>query len=97
MSLNALEEAKKIILDGLRGYNVTVYLFGSRSIGTASPISDIDVAVYPKESLPSGLLSKIREELEESRIPYSVELVDLTHLSQSWLEKIQKDGVVWKD
>ena len=97
MSLNALEEAKEIILDGLRGYNVAVYLFGSRAIGTASAISDIDVAVYPKESLPSGLLSKIREELEESRIPYSVELVDLTHLCQSWLEKIQKDGVVWKD
>ena len=97
MSLNALEEAKEIILDGLRGYNVAVYLFGSRAIGTASAISDIDVAVYAKESLPSGLLSKIREELEESRIPYSVELVDLTHLCQSWLEKIQKDGVVWKD
>ena len=97
MSLNALEEAKKIILGRLKGYNVAVFLFGSRATGNASPISDIDVAIYPKKSLPSGLLSTIREELEESVIPYSVDLVDLTQLSQSWLEKIQKDGVVWKD
>ena len=97
MSLNALEEVKSIILGGLKGFNVAVFLFGSRATGTAIPISDIDVAVYPKESLPSGLLSTIREELEESGIPFSVDLVDLTQLSQSWVEKIQKDGVVWKD
>ena len=97
MSLNALEEAKKIILGGSKEYKVAVFLFGSRATGTAGPISDIDIAVYPKESLPSGLLSTIREELEESGIPFSVDLVDLTQLSQSWVEKIQKDGVVWKD
>ena len=97
VSLNALEEAKRIILAGLKGYNVAVFLFGSRARGTAGPISDIDVAIYPKECLPAGLLSTIREELEESGIPYSVDLVDLTQLSQSWLEKIQRDGVAWKD
>ena len=97
VSLNALEEAKRIILGGLKGYNVAVFLFGSRATGTAGPISDIDVAIYPKECLPAGLLSTIREELEESGIPYSVDLVDLTQLSQSWLEKIQRDGVAWKD
>ena len=59
---------------------MAVFLFGSRSIGNASPISDIDVAIYPKKSLHSGPLSSIREELEESGIPYSVDLVDLTQL-----------------
>ena len=67
---NALEEVKEIILSGLKEYRVMVFLFGSRATGRASSISDIDVAIYPKEELPSGLLSTIREKLEESGIPY---------------------------
>ena len=97
MLLNALEETKKIILHRLKGYEVAVFLFGSRATGTASPISDIDVAVYPKEELPPGLLSTIREELEESGIPYSVDLVDMSQLGSSWRERIKREGVVWKD
>jgi predicted nucleotidyltransferase len=97
ISLNALEEAKRIILGGLKGYDVAVFLFGSRARGVATAFSDIDVALYPKEILPPGLLSSIREELEESGIPYLVEIVDLTQLSQSWLEEIKRDGVVWKE
>src|SRR5260221_1932258 len=41
------------------------YLFGSRARGKAQRWSDIDVAIDPAKSLPSGLLSNIREALEE--------------------------------
>ena len=97
IQLNAVEEARKIILQGLKGYKVKVLLFGSRATGQASRTSDIDVAVYPIESLPPGVLSTIRQELEESKILYSVDLVDMSQLGPAWLENIQRDGILWKD
>ncbi len=57
IQLNAVEEARKIILRGLKGYRVQVLLFGSRATGQASRTSDIDVALYPREPLPPGVLS----------------------------------------
>ncbi|MDY7036482.1 MAG: nucleotidyltransferase domain-containing protein [Thermodesulfobacteriota bacterium] len=95
--LNSLEEARKIILKGLKGYRVKVLLFGSRATGQSSRTSDIDVAIYPREPLPHGLLSTIRQELAESKIPYSVDLVDMSQLGPAWLERIQMDGILWKD
>ena len=95
--LNPLEEARKIILKGLKGYRVKVLLFGSHATGRASRTSDIDVAIYPREPLPHGLLSAIRQELAESKIPYSVDLVDMSQLRPAWLESIQMDGILWKD
>ena len=97
ISSNALEEAKKIILQGLKGYRVKVLLFGSRATGQASRTSDIDVAVFPREPLPPGVLSTIRQELEDSKIPYSVDLVDMSQLGSAWLENIQRDGILWKN
>ena len=97
ITLKALEEAKKIILLGLKGYRVKVLLFGSRATGQASRTSDIDVAVYPKEPLPPGVLSTIRQELGESKIPCSVDLVDMSQLGPAWFENIKRDGVPWTD
>lgn len=96
-SANALEEARKIILKGLRGYRVLVFLIGSQARGQASRISDVDVAVQPLEPLPPGLLSTIREELEESSILYSVDLVDVSQLGPEWIESIKRDWVPWSD
>lgn len=97
IALNALEEARKIIILGLKEYRVKVLLFGSRATGQASRTSDIDVAVYPEEPLSPGVLSTIRQELDESKIPYFVDLVDMSQLGPAWLENIQRDGVQWTD
>lgn len=61
------------------------------------PTSDIDVAVRPLEPLPRGVLSVIRDELEESNIPYSVDLVDVSQLGPKWIESIKRDWVPWSD
>lgn len=96
-STEALEEARKIILKGLKEYRVQVFLFGSHAKSKAGRTSDIDVAVWPSEPLPQGVLSTIRQELEESNIPYSVDLVDVSQLSPKWAENIKRDWVPWTD
>ena len=83
------------MLKRLKGYPVEVYLFGSQATGQAGDISDIDVAVSPLKKLPVGLLSRIRQEFEESNVPYQVDLVDLSRMGNEWLERVRAEGVRW--
>ena len=93
---NILEKVREIILKGLKEYHVKIFLFGSQARGQARRTSDIDIIIQPLEPLPHGVLSIIREELEESNIPYSVDLVDISQLGPEWIESIKKDWVLWK-
>lgn len=90
-----LVEVRRIILEGLSGYAVRVYLFGSRARGEGSRASDIDVAVLPLTPLPPWVLSVLRENLEESGVPYQVDLVDLSLADPAFRERILKEGVLW--
>ena len=92
-----LEEVKRLIYQGLRGYRARVYFFGSRSRGQASPSSDIDVAILPLEPLPTGILSTIRERLEEGSIPYQVDLVDLSVADPGFKKRVIEEGILWID
>jgi len=95
--MNHLEEVKRIVLKGLRGQRAKVCLFGSRARGDAARFSDIDVGVLPLEPLPPGLLSAIREELEESNVPFRVDLVDLSDAGSTFREQVEKEGQLWTD
>jgi len=92
-----LSETRRIVLEFLAPYDVAVYLFGSRANGTMTRNSDIDVAVLSKESLPAGLLSRIREKLEDSQIIYNVDFLDLSEVSQEFKDKVIREGIIWKD
>ena len=69
-----------------------IYLFGSRARGDESMHSDIDIAIEG-DALGSRL-SQARFALEESLVPYKIDLVDLS--TASYLKGIiQKEGIVW--
>jgi len=92
-----LKQARKIILRHLKDYGFQLFLFGSQSTQQAGRTSDIDVGILPMDSLPRGLLSEIREELEESHIPYPVDLVDLSRSDPEFLQRVREKGVIWSD
>jgi uncharacterized protein len=95
MADSDLAELKRIVMGGLRDFNVQVYLFGSYARGNPHRCSDIDVAVLPFEPLPPGTLSQIREALEESVVPYTVDLVDLGQTEDSFRAVVLKEGTLW--
>lgn len=88
---------KEIVLGALVGYDAKVYLFGSCATGNARRSSDIDIAIDSKETLPTRLISHIRDILEESAIPYDIDVVDLTSASSAIRERVHREGVVWKE
>ena len=90
-----LEEARRIASKCLRGQRARVFLFGSRAMGRALRGSDVDIAVLPIDPLEPGTLSRLREALEESSIPFAVDVVDLSRASESIRARVLAEGVAW--
>jgi len=92
-----LDTTREIVLEHLKNYRVRVYLFGSQATGKARPYSDIDVAILPLQPLPISMFSEIHEELEESDIVRTVDVVDLAEADENFRQRVEKEGVIWKD
>ena len=70
-----------------------VHLFGSRAKENYHSGSDVDLAVMNK-GVSAGRLSKIKDEFEESSLPYIVDLVDYNRLEkQEFINHINRVGV----
>ncbi|MFZ5470239.1 MAG: nucleotidyltransferase family protein [Myxococcota bacterium] len=91
----ALQEVRRIVTSALEGHPARVFLFGSWAKGAATRLSDIDVGVLPLARLPGGLLASVREQLEESRVPYHVDLVDLSEADAAFRNRVLQEGVAW--
>jgi predicted nucleotidyltransferase len=92
-----LEFTRKIVLERLKNYRARVYLFGSQATGKARLYSDIDVAIMPLQKLPVSTFSDIREDLEESDILRKVDVIDLTEADENFCQRVEREGVLWKD
>jgi predicted nucleotidyltransferase len=90
-----LERLRALVGKTLAGRRADVYLFGSWARGDQRPSSDIDLAVHAPEPLPPGLLARLREALEESTIPYRVEVVDLAEADAAFRERVRREGIRW--
>jgi len=85
-----------MVLDALGDHDAEVWLFGSCARDEVMQHSDIDIAVLPHDALPSGLLGNLANEIEESAIPYDVDLVDLRHAAPSLIEEVRREGLKWR-
>jgi predicted nucleotidyltransferase len=92
----ALERVREITLQVLGDRAVRVYLFGSSVTGRVRRSSDIDVAIEPRGILPAALLAELRERLEESEVPYDVDVVDLSVASPEIRASVEREGLLWR-
>ncbi len=92
-----LAEIRRLALDYVSGYNVRLYLFGSRVAGTARKTSDVDIAILPLEPLPIGFLAGLSEVLAESTIPYTVDVIDLSQADIGFRKKVLSETKLWSD
>ncbi len=92
-----LKQVKEIVLKSVERAPARVYLFGSWARGDERATSDIDIAVEPIGVISPFLLQNLREELEESHIPYSVDVVDTREAHSKLIDNITREGILWKD
>lgn len=86
--MNLEKEFVLLIKNCVKKYfpNAKIFIFGSRAKENNRKFSDIDIAIKDSK-INSQKLAKTRFELEESNLPYKVDLVDYDELDKKILEK----------
>jgi predicted nucleotidyltransferase len=90
-----LKEVKRIVLDHLRGRDVAVYLFGSHAAGTARRYSDVDIAIDARSPIPASVWAALSETIEDSTVPWHVDLVDLDQVAPEFRRRVISEGLPW--
>jgi uncharacterized protein len=93
----AIKELRGMVLTALGDHDAAVWLFGSCARGEVRQHSDIDVAILPRDELPSGFFGELEADIEESTIPYDVDLVDLRQADTALVDEVRREGVKWRD
>jgi predicted nucleotidyltransferase len=97
LEIITIEGLKEAVVEFLKGENVRVFLFGSRARRDHAAASDADIGVVPGAGFHKEKLVLLREFLEGLNIPYKVELVDFSEVSEQFRAEALKDAVFWKE
>ncbi len=85
----ALAKIKTIIRTYLPDQSYRLFLFGSRVAGYAKPYSDFDIGIAGPR-VPQITIGTIKDALEESNLPYKVDVVDFTDVSDTFRVHAEK-------
>lgn len=72
-----------------------IFLFGSRAKGKTNSTSDIDIGILPKKTLDDTILWELQEIIDDSFVPYHVDLVDFSKVSKTFKEQALKKIILW--
>ena len=92
-----LQQVRAAVTRALASHPADVYLFGSWAHGRPTQASDIDIGILPRRPLPPRVLSTLREQLEESHVPYRVDVVDLAATDDLFRQAVIRQGIRWND
>ncbi len=91
--IKTIEDLKQFLKEFFKDEDVKVYLFGSRAEGKNTPHSDIDLAFESNQNI-NKKLSQLKYILEESNLPYKVDIVDLKN-APYLKETVKEKGKRW--
>jgi hypothetical protein len=77
----AIEELRRMVLDALGEHDAAVWLFGPCA----------------RDNLLSGFFGELDADIEESTIPYDVDLVDLRNADPVLIAEILHEGIPWRE
>jgi type I restriction enzyme S subunit len=70
--------------------NVEVLVFGSRATGKARKYSDLDIVLVVEKILPLTVLAALEAALEESELPFKVDVVEFASVAPHFRSIIEK-------
>ena len=94
-TIDITAEQRKIVLVLLQRHlpNTTAWVYGSRAKWTSSPQSDLDLVVFATPE-QNGRVSYLREALEESSLPFRVDLFVWDTVPEQFRKHIEAEHVV---
>lgn len=87
--------AKDIVLKNLDTGKYFVFLFGSRATNNYSHSSDLDIGILGDAPVERKQISKIKHELEESIVPFHIDIVDFYNVDENFKQTALQDIIVW--
>jgi len=73
-----------------------VYLFGSRARQDYDTGADIDLALDMGKEIERKKIFLIKEKIEKTTIPLTVDIVDLHSASEQLQKDVMNEGILWK-
>lgn len=86
---------KKILNETVPEKEFIVFMFGSRVAKNNHDRSDIDIGLWGNKTFPSELRFALEEKIENSIIPYKVELVDFSRVEEYFKKKALQHIELW--
>lgn len=86
---------ERIVAPLLARQDARLKLFGSRARGDARGASDIDLALISGQPIAAADLASLREALEESQVPFRIDLVDYASAPAQLRAAIDREGIPW--
>jgi len=90
-----LDIVKEITLDILPT-NAEVFLFGSIVSGHFTRSSDIDIGIRSDTQIDSKIINSLKEAIEESIVPYNIDIVDFSKTSDCFNQIALKEVIKWR-
>jgi predicted nucleotidyltransferase len=90
-----IDIVKQIVLKHIPKDNFAVFLFGSRAVGNAKPLSDIDIGILGLEPLPTIIKVDLESDLEESIVPYKIDLIDFYQVDKDFKKEALNTIQIW--
>lgn len=90
-----IEIAKEKVLSLIDKDTTSVFLFGSRADNTHSENSDMDIGFLSDNKIDMLLFHKIREELNNSIVPYSFDMVDFYNADDDFKKITLENIIIW--
>jgi predicted nucleotidyltransferase len=72
-----------------------IYLYGSRARGDSRMGSDIDLALDTGSKINMNLIVAIKNDIENSAIPFFVDIVDLNNTGKEFKDAIIGELIQW--
>ncbi len=94
--MTGIEQLKNMVLRQFSNDNVSIILFGSMARGTEYFGSDVDIGILPKGEFNDDKITLLREEIEQSNIPFFVDIADFSKVDKSFLKEALKGAEFWK-
>jgi hypothetical protein len=92
-----LQQVKDILVKTFAGENVRIIRIDLDKRGYSHNSTEIAIGLLPRSRCERKKLIDSMEKIEEINFPYTVDLIDLSRVSESLRTHLLEGGELWKD